>query len=314
MRPRRAILYMPGDDRRKIEKAATLGVDSMCMDLEDGVALSRKRSARQVTAAALADEGLRKAFGRSERLARINAVGSGFEQDDLQVVLPAHPDGIVIPKLEYAEQIEYVAQQIGLAEVANGWPLGGIRLLVVVETARGIVNLAQIVAADPRLEALIFGAEDFAGDVGLQRTTAAWEVFYARSAVVTHAAAGGLQAIDMVFVDFRDEVGLQQEAQAGAGLGFAGKQIIHPNQVGAVQNAFTPSPAAIAHAQRVMQAFELHQSVGVGAFALDGKMVDMPILRSAERVLALARQAGLVLPGSPAAITSDVEDKPPPLP
>jgi citrate lyase beta subunit len=279
---------MPGDDIRKIRKATTLDVDCICMDMEDGVALNRKLEARLTIA-----EALQKVdFGRSERLARINAIGSGFEAEDLEAALSSRPDGIVIPKVERPEQIRWASQVIASHEAQNGWPAGGICLLVVVETARGIVNLAQIAAADPRLQAVIFGAEDFAGDIGATRTKEAWEVFYARSAVVTHAAAYGLQAIDMVYIDFHDLQGLRQEALEGARLAFAGKQVIHPNQVPPVQEAFTPSAEAIAYAQRVIRAFEENQQAGKGAFALDGKMIDAPILKAAERVIALAGAAG----------------------
>jgi citrate lyase beta subunit len=279
---------MPGDDLRKIRKATTLDVDCVCMDMEDGVALNRKAEARHTIAEALQTLD----FGRSERLARINAIGSGLEAEDLAVVLPARPDGIVIPKLESAEQIRRVSQVIADHEAQNGWPVGGICLLVVVETARGIVNLGEITAADPRLQAIIFGAEDFAGDIGATRTADAWEVFFARSAVVTYAAAHDLQAIDMVYIDFNDLAGLRREALQGAGMAFAGKQVIHPNQVAPVQQAFTPSDEAILYAQRVIQAFEENQQAGKGAFALDGKMIDAPILKSAERVIALAKAAG----------------------
>jgi citrate lyase beta subunit len=279
---------MPGDDLRKIRKATTLNVDCVCMDMEDGVALNRKAEARQTIAEALQSLD----FGRSERLARINAIGSGFEAKDLATVLPAQPDGIVIPKVESAEQIRWVSGIIAGHESQNGWQAGGICLLVVVETARGIVNLAQIAAADGRLQGIIFGAEDFAGDIGATRTPEGWEVFYARSAVVTHAAAFDLQAIDMVYIDFNDLEGLRREALEGARLAYAGKQVIHPNQVAPVQQAFTPSDEAIAYARRVIQAFEVNQQAGKGAFALDGKMIDAPILKAAERVIALAGAAG----------------------
>ncbi len=288
MRARRALLYMPGDDLRKIQKAAASGVDCACMDMEDGVALNRKAEARTTIVEALKTVN----FGRTERLARINAIGTGFEVDDLSTVLPAHPDGIVIPKVEYAEQIAFVSQTIASYEELYGWPLGSIPIVVVVETARGIVNLAQIAAADPRLEGIIFGAEDFAGDIGATRTPEAWEVFYARSAVVTHAAAFGLQAIDMVYIDFKDTAGLRREALEGARMAFSGKQIIHPSQIEPVQEAFTPSAEAIAYALRVKQAFDENQAIGKGAFALDGKMIDAPILKAAEKVLALAQAAG----------------------
>lgn len=291
MRARRALLYMPGDDLKKIHKAATLGVDCICMDMEDGVALNRKLEARQIIITALQSLD----FGRAERLARINAVGSGLEEADLQAVLPARPHGIVIPKVEEAAQIHWADQQIDSFYQKAGVPEEApLSLLVVVETARGILNLKEIAAASPRLQALIFGAEDLAGDIGAVRTQAGWEVFYARSAVVTHAAAYNLQAIDMVYIDFKDQQGLEAEAVQGMQLGYSGKQIIHPSQVEPVQRAFTPTKEAIAYAQRVMDAFTSHQSAGYGAFALDGKMIDAPIVKAAERVLARAQAAGKI--------------------
>lgn len=291
MHARRALLYMPGDDLRKIRKATTLRVDCACLDMEDGVALNRKAEARATIAEALCTLD----FGATERLARINRVGSGLEDADLQAVLPAHPDGIVIPKVEFAEQIQWVSMQVAQAEHAGGLPDGSILLIAMVETARGIVNLPQIASASERLQGLIFGAEDLAGDIGATRSPQAWEVFYARSAIVTHAAAFGLQAIDMVYVDFNDAHGLRQEAEAGARLGFTGKQIIHPNQVAPTQEAFTPDEAAIQNALRIMRAFDEHQKAGVGAFALDGKMVDAPILKAAQRVLDRAKAAGKII-------------------
>jgi len=287
MPSRRALLYVPGDDRHKIEKALTFGVDCICMDMEDGVALDRKVEARRVVAAALRELD----FGKSEKLARINAVGSGLEKDDIEAVLPYHPDGIVIPKIESLEQIQWASGKIEAAELANGWPLNSIRLLVDVETAKGILNLKEI-ASHPRLDALIFGAEDFAADIGAIRTPEAWEVFYARSAVVTAAAAYGLGAIDMVTIDFKDIEKVRREAEFGARLGYTGKQIIHPNQVQPVQEAFTPDDEAIAHARRLVEAFEEHQAKGSGAFALDGKMIDMPLVKAAQNVLARAKAAG----------------------
>ena len=289
MRARRALLYMPGDDLHKIQKATTLGVDSICMDMEDGVAPDRKEAARQTILEALRSLD----FGRSERLVRINDIGSGLEDDDLQAVLPLHPDGIVIPKVEDAGEIQKVGRQIDqVQEKIGSLSVEAPCLIAIVESGRGLINLPAIAAAHPRLQALIFGAEDYTSDVGALRTPEGWEVFYARSAVVAHTAAFNLQAIDMVFVDFRNREGLVAEARQGAQLGFSGKQIIHPNQVEPVQEAFTPSEEAIAHAKRVVTAYENHRSAGLGAFALDGKMVDAPVVKAAERVLARARAAG----------------------
>ncbi len=287
MHARRALLYMPGDDRHKIEKATTLGVDCICMDMEDGVAMNKKAEARAAIGKALQELD----FGKSEKLARINAVGSGMENDDIRAVLPHRPDGIVIPKMEELSQVQWASEIIEAAELQNGWPVGSIRILVDVETAKGILNLKEI-ASHPRLDALIFGGEDYAASVGATRTKDAVELLYAREATVAAAAAFGLQAIDIVAIDFKDLDALRAESEFGARIGFTGKQIIHPAQVGPVQTAFTPSPEAIAHAKRIVDTFEASQAKGAGAYALDGKMIDRPLLKNAQKVLDRAKAAG----------------------
>ncbi len=288
MPARRAMLYVPADDERKIHKAARLDVDSICLDIEDGVAVNRKSVARDSIVAALRTVD----FGRSERLVRINPLGSGLAEEDLQAVLAAHPDGIVLPKVEGADEVRWVCRQIAAAEQANGWENGSIGLLVLIETPQAILNLREICTAESRLQGLIFGAEDFAGSIGAARSREAFELLYARSAVVIHAAAFNLQALDMVWLDLQDLEGLRREAQAGAAMGFTGKQIIHPNQVHPVQEAFTPSEEAIQSARRIVEAAQAYQEAGKGAFALDGKMVDAPVIKAAWRVLERAKAAG----------------------
>jgi citrate lyase beta subunit len=281
---------MPGDDRRKIEKSTTLGVDSICMDMEDGVAASRKAEARAVIAQAVKELD----FGASERCIRINSIGSGIEKYDLAAALATNPDTIVVPKIENAEQVKWVSDHIETYELSGKLSIGSIRLLVGVETAKGILNLREIAEADKRLEAIIFGGEDYAASVGAVRTKDAIELLYARQAVVAACAANDLQAIDIVFIDFKDPDGLRLEAEQGAGFGFSGKQIIHPNQVVPAQEAFTPSAAAIEHARRIVESFDASQKEGKGAYALDGKMIDMPLLKNAQRVLERAKAAGKI--------------------
>lgn len=290
MRARRALLYVPGDDLGKLQKAAALGADSVCLDMEDGVAASRKLTARQLIADTLPELD----FGRSERLVRINSVGTGLEYADLEAAIAAKPDGIVIPKVDDAQSLQWADQELNRTEQNMGWSPGSIILIAIVESARGILNLAAIAAASPRLQALIFGADDLAVDIGAQRTPQGWEVFYARSALVTHATAFGLQAIDMVYGDFKDLEGLQREALQGAQLGYTGKQVIHPSQVAPVQAAFTPSDQAIADALRILQVNELKQASGIGAFALEGRMVDAPIVKAARRIVERGRAAGKI--------------------
>lgn len=279
---------MPGDDRRKIQKATTLGVDSICMDMEDGVAANKKAEAREVIAGAMKELD----FGKSERCIRINQIGSGLEKYDLAAALATNPDTIVVPKVETAEQVKWVSEHIETYELSSKLNIGSVRLLVGVETAKGIMHLKEIAEADKRLEAIIFGGEDYAASVGAVRTKEATELLYARQAVVTACAANDLQAIDIVFIDFKDLEGLRLEAEEGAQFGFSGKQIIHPNQVEAAQEAFTPSDEAIEHAKRIVESFEASQKEGKGAYALDGKMIDMPLLKNAQKVLDRAKAAG----------------------
>ena len=287
MHARRALLYIPGDDRHKIEKALTFGADCLCLDMEDGVAPARKAAARSTIAAALQELD----FGASEKLARLNPVGSGLEGEDLAAVLPCRPDGIVIPKVESAEQVQWAAGAIEAAELEHGWAVNSIRLLVGIETPRAMLALERI-AAHPRLDALIFGGEDYAAAIGARRTPEALELFTARSLVLMHAKAFGLQAIDMVAVDYRDLAALSAEAEFGAGLGYTGKQVIHPAQVGPVQQAFTPGEDAVARARQLVEAFETHQREGRGAFGMDGRMIDLPLVKAAQNVLARANAAG----------------------
>jgi citrate lyase beta subunit len=278
---------MPGDNWKMITKSITLGVDSICMDMEDGTAINKKAEARATIAKALQELD----FGTSEKLARINSVGSGWEKDDIEAVLPYHPDGIVIPKVESFEQVEWASKIIEDAELKNGWKLNSIRILIGVETAKGILNLKEI-ATHPRLDAIIFGGEDFAASISAVRTKDAIELLYARQAVIVACAAYDLQPIDIVTIDYKDLEALKVESEFGARLGFSGKQIIHPNQVQAVQEAFTPSAEAIAYARRIVETFEASQKEGKGAYALDGKMIDMPLLKNAQKVLARANAAG----------------------
>jgi citrate lyase beta subunit len=286
---RRSLLFMPGDSLRKIEKATTLAVDSVIMDLEDGVARSRKDAARATVVQALTTLD----FGARERLVRINPVDSPFSRSDLDATIAARPDGYVIPKVESAEDLQSVGRYLDEAERANGWPRDGLRLLAIIETAHGVMNLAAIAGATSRLDALMFGAEDLAGDMGAMRTRAGWEVFYARSAVVIAAAAHRLQAIDTVFIDLSDLDGLAEECRFARQLGYIGKMAIHPRQVPVINAAFSPTDEEIAQARRLIAAHDEQQADGAGVFELDGKMIDMPMVRAAMRVLDRARAAGI---------------------
>lgn len=289
---RRALLFMPGDSRRKIEKGAGLPVDSIIMDLEDAIALNNKDAARQSVATALQEVD----FGRSEALVRLNQIiPEWIYKQDIEATVAYQPAGYVLPKIEDARQVQHVSELLTEAEEKYDFPLGSIKLLAIIETAKGIVNLKEIAASDSRLEALIFGAEDLAGDMGAIRTTEGYEVFYARSAVVTHAKAFGLQAIDTVFIDLTaDDETLTQETETIYNMGYTGKLAIHPKQVAPIQAVFTPTQTAIDDAQNLVNAFNDMQAAGTGVFEYEGKMIDMPMIRAAIAVLERAKACGIL--------------------
>lgn len=290
MHIRRALLFMPGDSRRKIEKGAGLDVDSIIMDLEDGVALNNKVVARETVAQALNEVD----FGRSERLVRTNMIiPNWIYPDDIRVTIPTKPDGYVLPKIETAWQIEHVSMLLSAYEDEYDWERNTIKLIAIIETAKGIVNLKEIVQADSRLVGLMFGAEDLAGDMGAVRTAQGWEVFYARSAVVTHAKAFGLDAIDTVFIDLKaDDETLIAETKTALEMGYTGKLAIHPKQVAPIQSVFTPTIEEIDTAQRLINAHQQHQANGTGVFEYEGKMIDMPMVRAALAIIDRAKACG----------------------
>lgn len=290
MRVRRALLFMPGDDRYKIEKGAALAVDSVIMDLEDGVALNRKAEARTITREALQTVN----FGNIERLVRLNPVNeTGWHQEDLNATIAGWPDGYVLPKVENVAQIRQVSAYLDAAE-AEADHKTPIVLLALIESAKGVMNLREIVTeAGPRLVALAFGAEDLAGDMGARRSPEGWEGFYARSAVVLHAKAQGLQAIDTPYINLKDLDGLRDETALVRNMGYTGKLAIHPAQVGPIQACFTPDADEITQAQALIAAHAAHQAAGTGVFAFEGRMVDMPMIRAAEAILQRARAAGI---------------------
>lgn len=290
LRARRALMYVPGSDENKLIKAAGLGLDGAILDLEDGVAFTRKDEARGIIRKALESVD----YGRTEKLVRINPLYSGRAQEDLRAVLPGRPDAIVIPKANSPQIVHEVDEILSAAELDHGWQPGGIALALLIETAAAFVNLAAICQSSPRIQALIFGAEDFCADAGVTRTVEARELLFARSSLVMHAAAFGMHAIDMVQINYRDTELLERECREAVELGFSGKTVVHPGQIEVVQRVFTPDEKLVNYALRVVEGAQAAQQSGSGVFTLEGKLVDLPVVKRAENILARARAAGVV--------------------
>eukprot|EP00058_Branchiostoma_floridae_P007641 XP_002593129.1 hypothetical protein BRAFLDRAFT_57940 [Branchiostoma floridae] len=286
-------MYVPGNDERKILKIPTLDVDCAVLDCEDGVAANKKDEAR-ANITRMLDE---VDFGRTECVVRVNSVDSELADDDLLAILRAKnlPSGIMLPKVDSVEELQQFAANLNAA-VAEIEANPIFNLITMVESARGLMNLQAIleeafnlVDMSPfRLAAVTFGSDDFCADIGASRTSDAKELMYARQKVVVTAKAFGLQAIDLVSIDFKDTESLRRQSEEGAKMGFTGKQVIHPLQVPIVQQAFSPSPERVVWARGLIQAFQQHQQEGKGAFVYEGKMIDKPSLLQAQNVVQLA--------------------------
>ena len=286
VRPARSWLFVPGDAERKLAKGLAGAADALILDLEDSVAPPNLPAARALVAAVL------RAHGGPRLWVRINALASPHALADLAAVVPAAPAGIMLPKADGAGDVVRLGHYLSALEAAAGLPEGGIRVAVVAtETPAALFALGSYAPADRRLAALTWGAEDLAAALGASGNRGAdgeYEFTFrlARTLCRAAGAAAGVDAIDTVFTDFRNTEGLVREAQAARRAGFVGKLAIHPDQVGPINQAFTPDAAEIAQAERIVAAFAANP--GLGTVGLDGRMVDMPHLKQARRLLAAA--------------------------
>jgi citrate lyase subunit beta-like protein len=273
IRPRRALLYMQGHDAKKLAKASSLQADCVCLDMEDGVAFNKKLDARNGINQALGNVD----FGASEVLVRINAFGSGLEKLDLEAAMSAKalPHGIVLPKTEGPEQLRWLDDEIS----KFGDAAADVKIICLIESPMGLLNLRETLQASSRLVAVIFGADDYAAAAGAVRTVSNHEVDFARNWIATHAAAYGVQSIDLVNINLNWEGDalevLRNESERGFEMGYSGKQVIHPKQIAVVQQAFTPKPEVLDFARRLVAAHDAHQESGKGAFVFEGKMIDL---------------------------------------
>ncbi len=284
----RSWMFVPGNRQRFLDKAYGLDADAIFLDLEDGVLPAEKPTARELVA-----QYLQRPPGGPLRFVRINAVGSGWFDDDLKAVLRPGLQGVCIPKVEQAADVLTMKTLVDDLEWREGLPRGEIRFAVAIETALGLIRAPEIAAASPRILALVLGGEDFALDLGLsaQREKEGRELVYARSALVVAAKSARVLAIDGVFADLDDEEGFEEDALQARRLGFDGKSLFHPKQIEKINAIFSPSEAEIEYATRVVAAYEAAIARGDGSVALGGQLVDLPIVRRAQRTLELASRA-----------------------
>jgi citrate lyase subunit beta / citryl-CoA lyase len=291
----RSLLFVPADSAQKLTKALGCGADALILDLEDSVAPERKEAARAGAAAFLALA--QPLQWRPRLIVRINGLATGLSDADLDAVVPARPDAIMLPKAEGGASVVHVDAKLCAREALNGLPEGAIQVVAIAtETASALFAAGTYRNASPRLAALTWGAEDLSAELGAEASRDAQGKFLdpyrlARTLCLAAAATANVPALDTVYVDFRDDAALRRECEEARRDGFTGKMAVHPGQVATINEVFTPSLEAIAKAQAIIAAFAA--SPGAGVIGIDGVMYDRPHLAKAERLLARAKAAGL---------------------
>lgn len=282
----RSLLFVPGDSERKFAKAQTSGADALILDLEDSVAPAAKAAARERVSHWLDDSSPRD----WSSFVRVNALDTGLALDDLAAVVKPGLEALLIPKANGAEDIVRFGHHLDAFETKAGMALGSVKLAVVAtETAKSMFALASYAPAHPRLLALTWGAEDLAAALGAtdnREAEGGWTFPYlmARAECLFAASAAQVTAIDTIHADFRDLEGLERDCRRSRRDGFLGRMAIHPDQVAPINRCYTPSEAEVAQARRIVEAFAANP--GVGTLGLDGKMIDIPHLKAAQKTLA----------------------------
>lgn len=288
-RLRRSVHFVPGGNERMLVKALATNADSLIFDLEDAVTPDRKDEVRGIVASWLAEAD----FGTTEKTVRMNPLDTPWGHADLEATMVSPPDAYVVPKPETLEGLNAIDAELSRLERLHGHPDRGVGLILIAETPLGALNNPTFPGC-PRVEAMTWGGEDMSAVLGVPGNRDAHGNYlsvYQHTRVVTllSAAAGGVQPLDAVYVDFRDLDGLRAECEEGARLGFTGKLSIHPNQIDVINDAFTPAPELVAEAEALIEAFDEAQAQGRMAFTFKGQMVDMPHLSRARALLERAR-------------------------
>jgi len=284
----RTFLFAPGNHPRKVAKVFDAGADAVILDLEDAVAKAEKPATRAPVVEAL------QASRRCRGYVRINALDTPFAFGDLEAVVAPGVDGIVVPMIETPEGLTTAEWVIAGLERKRGLPPGGIDILPIIETGRGVANVRAIAAAARRTRWLSFGAGDYTRDVGMDWTRDEAECAHARAEIVLASRVAGMQPpLDTVWIHLQDAQGLTASARNVKAMGFQGKLCIHPGQIEPVHAVFTPDAATVAHARKVVAAFDAAEAAGSASIQVEGYFVDYPIVEKARRTLAVARAAGI---------------------
>jgi citrate lyase subunit beta / citryl-CoA lyase len=283
----RSLLFVPADSTKKLGKAMTSGADALIVDLEDSIAIDRKALGRNSAAAFLKDALAVKP--RPFILVRVNGLQTDLTDADLDAIVPAKPDGVMLPKAEGGASVVHTGAKLAVREATSGLPDGSVKILpIATETAAAMFLAGTFAGSSLRLMGLTWGAEDLSAELGAQANRGADGRFLdpyrlARVLCLAGAVAAEVPAIDTVYVDFRDEKGFRRECEEASRDGFTGKMAIHPAQVSIINELFTPTAAQIEKAEAIVAAFAANP--GAGTIGIDGRMYDRPHLVRARALL-----------------------------
>lgn len=279
LRPRRSVLYMPGANARALDKARTLPADALILDLEDAVSPDAKEGARRQVVEAVAQGG----YGRREVIVRVNGLNTPWGKDDVAAVASSGADAILFPKMESPEQVQAAVEAL---DTAGGLP--DLPVWIMAETPRGMLHIDAIAGASPRLAAIVMGTSDLAKELRVRHTLDRTGLITALSLGVMAARAHGLDILDGVYLDLSDDQGFRAACEQGRDMGFDGKTLIHPKQVGLANEVFAPAAKDVENARRLIEAWEQAKAGGKGVAVVDGKLVENLHVEEARRTLAVA--------------------------
>ncbi|TGE31977.1 aldolase/citrate lyase family protein [Desulfosporosinus sp. Sb-LF] len=288
-RLRRTMLFMPGNNPGMLQNAGILGADSIILDLEDAVSLTEKDSARTLVREALKTID----YSQVEVVVRVNPMDSDFGSLDVDMIARVKPDTLLVPKAD-VEGIRLIDTMLDKIEAEEGFVVGCIKIIALIETAAGLENVSNVIRASRRVVGVLLGGEDLTSDLGIIRTKEGEEIFYARNKVATACRALKVDSIDTPFTDTDDYEGLAKDTAKAKSLGLTGKSAINPRQIEVIHAEFAPTESEIKYALRILDALEEANKEGKGVFSLDGKMIDAPVINRAETTVDLARRLGLL--------------------
>ena len=281
---RRSMLYIPGNNPAMIQQGGVYGADSILLDLEDAVALNQKDAARTLVRNMIKVVD----FYDAEVCVRVNHLSTPFGLADLEEIVPLQPSAIRYPKTESPEEVAELLKIIERIEDKHGLPHNKMTLHAMIETAMGVQNVFNIASMFSRVDAITIGGQDLTADMNIVYTPDGVGIDFARKRIVMAAKASHIDVIDTVFPDVNDEEGLRRETEYAKKIGFTGKAVINPRQIDIIHEVFTPTEEEIRKAYHIVKEFKMNTAAGIGVFAIDGKMVDAPVVARAEYILKLA--------------------------